>query len=213
MTRNQHASDYPLPCSECGQERVYLDFIGYDAEVKHDGKLHTFHIPRLAVNKCNHCGEIYFDAVTSDEISSALREHLNLLSPHDIRVGIMSRGLNQKQFGEAIGVAPETISRWLSGAHIQSHAMDNLMRMFFAFGSPRAILRSRVDSKDFCESHFAPFVSTNPDTGAVTLDHIVEHVPQMLAPWNTKCLEFDAAMSNETYLAAEPTESNLALAV
>lgn len=213
MAYSKHASTYPLPCSECGQDQVYIDHIEYDAEIKHDGKLHTFHIPRLTVNKCKCCGEVYFDAVTSDEISQALRGHLNLLSPLDIRVGIVSRGLNQKQFGETIGVAPETVSRWLSGSHIQSRAMDNLMRMFFAFGSPRSVVHSRLGSNDLCSSHFAAFVSKNPDTGAVTLDHIVEQVPQSLARWNTQCPEFDAAMSTEIYPTADPTESNLALAV
>jgi putative zinc finger/helix-turn-helix YgiT family protein len=90
-----------------------------------------FTVPELQVNKCDACGEVFFDAVTDDQISQALRKHLGLLSPQHIRERLNVLGLKQKEFGERIGVAPETISRWLSGTYIQSRAMDNLMRMFF----------------------------------------------------------------------------------
>ena len=38
-------------------------------------------------------------------------------------------------------VAPETISRWVNGALIQSRAMDNLLRLFFALPEVRDALR------------------------------------------------------------------------
>ncbi len=142
MAYSNSTSDYPFPrpCSECGQEQVYVDFIEYDAEVKHDGNLHAFHIPKLTVNKCKACGEVYFDTITSEEISLALRDHLHLLSPQQIRKGLKSLGLKQNEFGERIGAAAETISRWLSGTHIQSRAYDNLMRLFFEFDNVRTKL-------------------------------------------------------------------------
>ena len=127
----RRARPFPRPCSECGKLEVRLATIAYDAEIKHDGRMHTFPIPQLQVNKCDACGEIYFDNLTDDQISQALRDHLGLLSPEQIRERLAALGLNQKEFGEQIAVAPETISRWLSGTHIQSRAMDKLMRMFF----------------------------------------------------------------------------------
>ncbi len=48
--------------------------------------------------------------------------------------------LNQQQLAERLGVAPETISRWLNGALIQSRAMDNLLRVYFAFPQVQAAL-------------------------------------------------------------------------
>src|SRR5262249_5932204 len=42
---------------------------------------------------------------------------------------------------ERLGVAPETISRWVNGALIQSRAMDNLLRLFFALPEVRDVLR------------------------------------------------------------------------
>jgi putative zinc finger/helix-turn-helix YgiT family protein len=122
---------YPQPCSECGRESVQPSIIAYDAAVKHDGRLYQFHIPELHVDKCANCGEFFINAASDDEISQALRKHLGLLSPEEIRGQIETLGLTQKEFGERIGVAAETISRWLSGGYIQSRAMDNLMRFFF----------------------------------------------------------------------------------
>jgi putative zinc finger/helix-turn-helix YgiT family protein len=122
---------FPRQCPECGKVDVQPATIDYDAEIKHDGRLYGFRIPALRVSKCTACGEILFSNVTDDQISQALREHLGLLSPEQIRQRLAGLGLNQKEFGEQIAVAPETISRWLSGMYIQSRAMDKLMRMFF----------------------------------------------------------------------------------
>lgn len=135
---------FPWPCPECGKEEVYPATIAYDAEVKHDGRLHAFHISALQVNKCSACGEVLFSNATDDQMSQALREHLALLSPRQIRDSLRALGMKQKELGNRLGVAPETISRWLSGTHIQSRAMDNLMRLFFAFDNVRAALTGSV---------------------------------------------------------------------
>ena len=141
-----HGCDKPFPrhCPECGKVEVQPATIPYDAEVKHDGRLYAFRIPALRVNQCAACGEILFSNVTDDQISQALREHLTLLSPQQIREAVRALGLKQKEFGDRIGVAPETISRWISGTHIQSRAMDNLMRLFFAFDNVRSALINSV---------------------------------------------------------------------
>jgi transcriptional regulator with XRE-family HTH domain len=64
-----------------------------------------------------------------------------LLTPAQIRKGIEHLGLKQQEFAERLGVAPETISRWVNGALIQSRAMDNLLRVYFAIPEVRAVLR------------------------------------------------------------------------
>jgi DNA-binding transcriptional regulator YiaG len=122
---------FPRRCPECGKVKVRPAAIGYDAEVKHDGRLYTFSIPELQVNQCAACGEVLFSNVTDDQISQALREHLRILSPQQIREGLAALGLNQKDFAEKLRIAPETISRWLRGIYIQSLSMDVLMRLFF----------------------------------------------------------------------------------
>jgi DNA-binding transcriptional regulator YiaG len=179
--------------------------------------VYEFHIPTLHVNKCAACGEISFGNMADNEISQALREHLGLLSPQDIKQGIKARRLNQKQFGEAIGVAAETISRWLSGTHIQSRAMDNLMRLFFTFGGLNPTPSSRLPNSASITAPPSSLVSRNPQTGAVTLEQIVVCEPQRAMRWNTQSMDFGTVpmervpTTTDTYLVIEPAESNLAL--
>ncbi len=133
MNKSTDAYDkrFDCPCPVCGQGELLSVTIPHEAEIKHDGRLYRLPVPRLQVKKCNACGEVFFDAASHDEISQALRTRLNLLSPQQIRDQLTALGLMQKTFAERIRVAPETVSRWLSGAFIQSCAMDQLMRMFF----------------------------------------------------------------------------------
>ena len=139
---------FPRRCPECGKAEVQPATIAYDAEVKHDGRLYSFAIPQLQVNQCGACGEVLFGNVADEQISQALREHLALLSPEQIHDALSTLGLRQKDLAERIGVAAETISRWMSGTQIQSRAMDNLMRLFFAFDTVRAALPSTHPDKN-----------------------------------------------------------------
>ena len=112
----------------------------HGAAVKHDGKEHSFTIPALAVDQCKNCGYELFTNITDDQISAELRRHLGLLQPEEILAGLESLGLSQKAFAERLGVAAETVSRWVNGFLIQSRAMDNLMRLFFAYPQVRNAL-------------------------------------------------------------------------
>jgi len=60
-----------------------------------------------------------------------------------MRQGIAKLGLKQQELAEQLGVAPETISRWVNGALIQSRAMDNLLRLYFDSKEVRSLLRQR----------------------------------------------------------------------
>jgi DNA-binding transcriptional regulator YiaG len=168
--------------------KVQLATIPYDAEVKHDGRLHKFHIPSLHINKCAACDEITFGNVTDDEISQALREHLNLLSPRQIRDGLVMLGLKQKEFGAQIGVAAETISRWLSGTHIQSRAMDNLMRLFFEFDSVRSKLTAAQALKGLDGACFVVPPTPAMQTDMVTLGPYVESYVLSTEPPNLQAV-------------------------
>jgi ribosome-binding protein aMBF1 (putative translation factor) len=148
QTASPREKPFPRRCPECGKADVQPATIAYDAEVKHDGRLYAFAIPQLQVNQCGACGEVLFGNVADDQISQALREHLVLLSPEQIHDALGALGLKQKDLAERIGVAAETISRWMSGTQIQSRAMDNLMRLFFAFDAVRAALPSTHPDKN-----------------------------------------------------------------
>lgn len=131
---------FPRRCAECGQGAVQRTLIAYEAEVKHDGKLYKFEIPELKIEQCSNCGEQYFDAETDYQISAGLRSHLGLLQPDEIRQELEALELTQRDFAEHLRVAPESVSRWLTGASIQSRSLDTLMRIYFRFPHVRATL-------------------------------------------------------------------------
>lgn len=127
------ARPYPRRCAECGKVTVVAATIPYNAEVKHDGKLHKFHISKLNVNKCQSCGEEFFSTSTDEQISASLRSVIGLLQPEEIRHQLSVLGISQRAFAEQLRIAQETVSRWLTGLAIQNRALDTLMRVYFAF--------------------------------------------------------------------------------
>ena len=134
------AKPYPRTCAECGEVTVQATEIAYDAQVKHDGRTHRFQIPRLVIDKCQRCGEELFTNRTNDQITTALREFLGLLQPDHIRQRLAELGLSQRLFAQRLGVAPESVSRWLNGLAIQTRALDNLMRLFLGLREVREVL-------------------------------------------------------------------------
>ena len=81
-------------------------------------------------------------------MNDALRAHLNLLTPAQIRDGIKRVGMSQKDVASRLGIAEETLSRWLNEAQIQSRAMDNLLRAFFAFPQLRIALSGETQDPE-----------------------------------------------------------------
>jgi putative zinc finger/helix-turn-helix YgiT family protein len=132
---------FPWPCSNCVTRTVVPAVIEYTAKVKHDGVIHELHFPALEVPRCQTCGETVITTAVDEQINEALRAHLRFLTPAQIRKGIETLGLKQQELADRLGVAPETISRWVNGALIQSRAMDNLLRLYFALPEVRDVLR------------------------------------------------------------------------
>jgi DNA-binding transcriptional regulator YiaG len=124
--------------------------ISYDAEFRHDGKLHYFTVPELKLPVCDACGEKVFNEQVDDQITDALRLHLRLLFPHDIRAGLERLNLTQKELAERLGIAEATLSRWLTDTQIQSRAMDNLLRVFLGLAEARAMLGAPVAEAQAC---------------------------------------------------------------
>ena len=112
----------------------------YDAEVRHDGRLYHFTVPNLEILMCQACGARVFTERSDAQINDALRAHLHLLTPAQIREGIKRVGLSQKEIAKRLGIAEATLSRWLTETQIQSRAMDNFLRVFFALPEVRDAL-------------------------------------------------------------------------
>ena len=114
--------------------------ISYDAEIRHDGRLYTFTVPDLVLPVCEACGEKVFTEQVDDQINAALRRNLHLLTPDELREALDRVKMTQKEAADRLGVAEATLSRWLNHTQIQSRAMDNLLRVFFAFPQVRSAL-------------------------------------------------------------------------
>ena len=114
--------------------------ISYDAEVRHDGRLYAFTVPDLLLPVCQACGNKVFTEKVDDQINAALRLTLHLLTPDEMRTALERVAMSQKEAAERLGIAEATLSRWLNETQIQSRAMDNLLRVFFAFPQVRSAL-------------------------------------------------------------------------
>jgi DNA-binding transcriptional regulator YiaG len=132
---------FPWPCSNCLTRTVAPTVIPYTAKVKHDGTVYDLHFSALAVPRCQTCGETYSSTAVDDRISEALRSRLRLLTPAQIRKGIEKLGVAEGEVAKRLGVDQDTISRWVNGTLIQSRAMDNFLRVYFAIPEVRAVLQ------------------------------------------------------------------------
>ena len=131
---------FPWHCRHCGKDQVFLTTLPYEAEVRHDGRDHAFQIPNLELPVCRACGTKVFTEKVDEQINAALRAHLHLLTPAEMRAALKHLHMTQKEAAQRLGIAEETLSRWLNEAQIQSRAMDNLLRVFIAFPEVRAAL-------------------------------------------------------------------------
>lgn len=140
---NEHANkDKPFPwrCPRCARKDVQPRTSSFSIEVRHDGQLHDVHLDAVDIPTCGSCGERVFSKTVDEAVSNVLRKKLRLLTPDQIRLCIAALGVSQKEVAARLGVAEATLSRWATGSVIQSRAMDNLLRLFFAIPEVRQVL-------------------------------------------------------------------------
>lgn len=131
---------FPWHCPKCRQKEVRPAIIPYRCDMAHDGQLYSVTVPELTVPRCGNCSELVFNYAAEEQIRNALRSQLHLLRPDEIRAARTALGLSQKELADRLGLAEDSITRWETGDQIQSRAMDNLLRMFFALPEVRSIL-------------------------------------------------------------------------
>lgn len=122
---------FPWTCGNCAQKRVEPVVGDYETDIKHDGTLHHIVLPQIEIPTCQNCGTVHTSIDIGAKVTKALREKVGLLFPEEIKQQRTALNLNQEQLGECIGAAKESISRWETGALIQSVSTDKLLRMFF----------------------------------------------------------------------------------
>ena len=131
---------FPWRCRKCGEHRVELSRVDYDAQVRHDGRLYSFVVPDLEIPVCQACDATIFTETVDEQINAGLRKHLGLLSPAQIREGLQRIGASQKKMAQQLEIAEATLSRWLNETQIQSRSLDTLMQIYFAFPAVRTAL-------------------------------------------------------------------------
>lgn len=139
--RKRRDRPFPWPCVNCLKDEVYPETMPYGIERKHSGRIYQLTIPALTIPKCRACGELVFSNSVDDQIIKALRTEAKLLTPQQIKAGRKALGLKSKELAARMGVAAATLSRWEKGMMIQSRAMDNFLRVYFAVPEARAVLR------------------------------------------------------------------------
>jgi transcriptional regulator with XRE-family HTH domain len=119
---------FPWTCPNCDSLAVREEIVPYTASGQHDNRPFEVNIPDLHVPKCSKCGELVFDRIANEHVSDAIRRNLGLLGPREISDKIRELGITHKQLAEELLVSQETLSRWISGAVIQSRHNDLRLR-------------------------------------------------------------------------------------
>src|SRR5262245_3007484 len=97
---------FPWPCASCMTRTVFPAILDYTATVKHEGAVHELRLPALEIPRCRTCGEVVITSAVDEKINDALRSHLRLLTPAQIRKAIEDLGLQQQELADRLGVAP-----------------------------------------------------------------------------------------------------------
>jgi DNA-binding transcriptional regulator YiaG len=108
--------------------------------MEHDGREYTVTVPQLEILECEACHARVLPDKAHERLLDGLRRGAGLLTPGQIREARQALELHQKDLALALRVAPETVSRWETGAQIQQRAMDCLLRLFFALEEVREFL-------------------------------------------------------------------------
>jgi DNA-binding transcriptional regulator YiaG len=141
MRKKPSMGDRPFPwtCVSCGRNAVVEEKFTHSMTAHHDGKAFELVIDHFTAPRCHECSEIVLDRQANAQIADAIRRHQGLLRPDEIRHKLQQLVMTQKQLADKVNVSPETLSRWMSGAVIQSRNNDRRLREFLQCPLPASI--------------------------------------------------------------------------
>ena len=149
MTAKSRTSrSFPRTCLKCGRVAVQLSSASRTCDVKYDGVVYSVSVPSFPIEKCGSCGNVTVGVEADDAIDQALRRHIGLLLPHQIAAGRKILGLTQQQLADQIGCASESMSRWETGAVVQTKTYDKVLRLVFGLPEARRFLIAMENDKD-----------------------------------------------------------------
>jgi len=131
QTQGPKHRPFPWRCTQCGKEEIYPKPTDYTTVETHDGRSYVLILPDLSVPTCRYCGDQLITTKVDEQITSALRSQIGLLTPCEIQSLRNEHGLSSLQMAEELGVPETLLADWEMGMRIQSRAMDDLLRHFF----------------------------------------------------------------------------------
>ncbi len=75
---------FPWRCRHCGKHEVFPACVSYDAEVGHNGTIHTITIASIEIPICRSCGQKVFTEKVDAQINAALEAQLRTLPPQGL---------------------------------------------------------------------------------------------------------------------------------
>ena len=173
-------SEIQPACYQCGGAFARRVAPPHHRKLRYEGAAHEVLVTDMPEWHCAACELSVTDEEGDEPLQAALRKHVGLLAPQQIKAGIKDLGITQEKFAEKIRCAPESISRWLNGAVLQSRVYDCLMRIYFQFPEVRGALDQFSPDASFGEKVVFGETAVHADPAdqkkdsAVRLDDMVE---------------------------------------
>jgi hypothetical protein len=139
---------FPWRCARCGQNEVYPANVAHTTERWHDDSIYHLEFAALKSPKCRSCGELVFSLSVSDQIEDALRVKAGLLMPEEVRSRRIALRLTPEDLSRRIGYPEETVGKIEERFLIQTRALDNMLRLYFAFPNVREALNGGVPDRN-----------------------------------------------------------------
>lgn len=136
-------------CHQCGSEMVHRIAPAHRVKMRYEGSPQDVLVENMPEWHCAACGLSVTDGESDEALQNALRVHVGLLNPQQIKAGLRELRISQDKFAERLGCAAESVSRWLNGAVLQSRAYDRLMRIYFHFPEVRGLLENFTTDSHF----------------------------------------------------------------
>lgn len=138
-------------CHQCGAELTSRTARAHRRKLRYEGVAHDVLVEDMPEWHCAVCDIAVTDGESDPFLQAALRKHVGLLTPEQIRAGLKALKISQDTFAERIGCAAESVSRWLNSAVLQSRTYDRFMRIYFHCPEVRGLLANVLPEHPFGE--------------------------------------------------------------
>jgi putative zinc finger/helix-turn-helix YgiT family protein len=158
MKSKANTKTEPIPCFECDSGTMHP--IRQDYATSHP-KLGALTIPKVAMLRCDQCGDMLIGHEGNTQIDAYFAEALNSITPAEVQQFLDKYNLSQKQASIITGLGEKNISRWLNGHSRASESISNYLRLL----SADAQTFERLKQKNFVGSENASYPAEDRQPG------------------------------------------------